>query len=150
MRAVRQHAAGGPLAVEEIPAPVPGAGETLVTIAAGAVISIFSVTLVTMYGQTRILFSMGRDGMLPKRFAQVNPRTRTPVFNTVVVAVVVDDAARGHGVGEKLNRFALDIARQKGAKTVDLPSRPSREAANRLYQRIGFLPRDTNVYRYDL
>ena len=64
--------------------------------------------------------------------------------------VVVDDAARGHGVGEQLNRFALDIARQTGAKTVDLTSRPSREAANRLYQRIGFVPRDTNVYRYDL
>ena len=42
-------------------------------IAAGAVISIFSVTLVTLYGQTRILFAMGRDGMLPQRFAQVNP-----------------------------------------------------------------------------
>lgn len=64
--------------------------------------------------------------------------------------VVVDDAARGHGVGDQLNRFALDIARSKGAKTVDLTSRPSREAANRLYQRIGFQPRDTNVYRYDL
>lgn len=58
-------------------------------VAAGAVISIFSVTLVTMYGQTRILFAMGRDGMLPRRFAQVNPRTRTPVFNTVVVAIAV-------------------------------------------------------------
>lgn len=58
-------------------------------VAAGAVISIFSVTLVTMYGQTRILFAMGRDGMLPRRFAQVNPRSQTPVFNTVVVAVVV-------------------------------------------------------------
>ncbi len=58
-------------------------------IAAGAVISIFSVTLVTLYGQTRILFAMGRDGMLPQRFAQVNPRTLTPTFNTVVVAVVV-------------------------------------------------------------
>lgn len=57
--------------------------------AAGAVISIFSVTLVTLYGQTRILFAMGRDGMLPKRFAVVNPRTQTPVFNTIVVAVVV-------------------------------------------------------------
>lgn len=55
----------------------------------GAVISIFSVTLVTMYGQTRILFAMGRDGMLPKVFATVNPRTQTPVTNTVVVAVVV-------------------------------------------------------------
>lgn len=64
--------------------------------------------------------------------------------------VVVDDAARGHGVGDALNRFALDLARQKGAKTVDLTSRPSREAANRLYQRIGFQPRETNVYRYDL
>ncbi|MEQ1874821.1 MAG: GNAT family N-acetyltransferase [Ilumatobacteraceae bacterium] len=64
--------------------------------------------------------------------------------------VVVDDAARGHGVGEQLNRFALDLARRKGAATVDLTSRPSREAANRLYQRLGFKPRDTNVYRYDL
>ncbi|MFZ9630377.1 MAG: GNAT family N-acetyltransferase [Ilumatobacteraceae bacterium] len=64
--------------------------------------------------------------------------------------VVVDDAARGHGVGEALNQFALDLARSKGAKTVDLTSRPSREAANRLYQRIGFVQRDTNVYRYDL
>ena len=58
-------------------------------LAAGAVISIFSVTLVTLYGQTRILFAMGRDGMLPSRFASVNPRTLTPQFNTIVVAVVV-------------------------------------------------------------
>lgn len=64
--------------------------------------------------------------------------------------VVVDDAARGHGVGEQLNRFAIELARSKGATTVDLTSRPSRAAANRLYQRIGFKPRDTNVYRYDL
>ena len=64
--------------------------------------------------------------------------------------VVVDDAARGHGVGDLLNRFALDLARQKGARTVDLTSRPSREAANRLYQRIGFVPRETNVYRFSL
>ncbi len=64
--------------------------------------------------------------------------------------VVVDGDARGRGVGEALNQFALDIARGKGAKTVDLTSRPSREAANRLYQRLGFLPRDTNVYRFDL
>lgn len=64
--------------------------------------------------------------------------------------VVVDSAARGRGVGELLNQFALDLARSKGAKTVDLTSRPSREAANRLYQRIGFVARETNVYRYDL
>jgi ribosomal protein S18 acetylase RimI-like enzyme len=64
--------------------------------------------------------------------------------------VVVDEEARGHGVGELLNRAALDLARELGAKTVDLTSRPSREAANRLYQRIGFVARDTNVYRYSL
>lgn len=62
--------------------------------------------------------------------------------------VVVDGDARGRGVGEALNRAALDLARARGAKTVDLTSRPSREAANRLYQRIGFVQRDTNVYRY--
>ena len=64
--------------------------------------------------------------------------------------VVVDDAARGRGVGDALNRFALDLARSKGAKTVDLTSRPSREAANRLYRRLGFVARDTNVYRFVL
>jgi ribosomal protein S18 acetylase RimI-like enzyme len=64
--------------------------------------------------------------------------------------VVVDEAARGHGVGEALNLAALEEARRHGAKAVSLTSRPSREAANRLYQRIGFSARDTNVYRYDL
>lgn len=54
---------------------------------AGAVISIFTVTLVTLYGQTRILFAMGRDGLLPSRFAKVNMRTMTPVSNTVIVAI---------------------------------------------------------------
>ena len=58
-------------------------------LAAGAVISIFSVTLVTMYGQTRILFAMGRDGLLPSMFAKVNPKTMTPVNNTIIVAIVV-------------------------------------------------------------
>ena len=51
--------------------------------------------------------------------------------------VVVDSDARGHGVGELLNRAALDEARARGAKDVSLTSRPSRESANRLYRRIG-------------
>jgi ribosomal protein S18 acetylase RimI-like enzyme len=63
--------------------------------------------------------------------------------------VVVDSSARGHGVGEALNTAAIAEAKRRGAKTVDLTSRPSREAANRLYQRIGFVARDTNVYRFD-
>ena len=64
--------------------------------------------------------------------------------------VVVDDSARGHGVGEALNRAALDHAKANGAITVELTSRPSREAANRLYQRMGFVARETNVYRFTL
>lgn len=64
--------------------------------------------------------------------------------------VVVDAGARGHGIGEALNRAALASARARGAKHVSLTSRPSREAANRLYQRIGFQPYETNIYRYTL
>jgi APA family basic amino acid/polyamine antiporter len=58
-------------------------------LAAGAVISIFSVTLVSIYGQTRILFAMGRDGMIPSVFHKLNPRTLTPVPATIIVAVVI-------------------------------------------------------------
>jgi len=63
--------------------------------------------------------------------------------------VVVDEAARGRGVGEALNRVAIQRAHDAGARTVDLTSRPSREAANRLYSRLGFEQRDTNVYRLE-
>ena len=62
--------------------------------------------------------------------------------------VVVDDAMRGRGVGEALNQAALAEARRRGAKDVSLTSRPSREAANRLYLRLGFVARETNTYRY--
>lgn len=64
--------------------------------------------------------------------------------------VVVDESARGQGVGEALVDEAVAVAARAGARTVDLTSRPSREAANRLYQRTGFERRDTNVYRKDL
>lgn len=64
--------------------------------------------------------------------------------------VVVDGSARGKGVGAALNEAALKRAAELGATTVDLTSRPSREAANRLYRRLGFEQRETNVYRYTL
>ena len=64
--------------------------------------------------------------------------------------VVVDSDARGEGIGEALSVFALAEAKRQGAITVDLTSRPSREAANRLYQRLGFKARETNVYRFTL
>lgn len=63
--------------------------------------------------------------------------------------VVVDEAVRGRGVGAELTNAAIHLANQRGARTVDLTSRPSREAANRLYQRLGFVQRETNVYRFD-
>jgi ribosomal protein S18 acetylase RimI-like enzyme len=64
--------------------------------------------------------------------------------------VVVDSATRGRGVASELTRAAIEVAAARGAHTVDLTSRPSREAANRLYQYLGFEQRETMVYRYDL
>ena len=61
--------------------------------------------------------------------------------------VVVDEAARGKGVGAALVNAALDVAREKGAQVAELQSGVQREAANRLYPRMGFKPRETNVYR---
>jgi APA family basic amino acid/polyamine antiporter len=68
---------------------VTGSSWPATVLAAGAVISIFSVTLVVIYGQTRILFAMSRDGMIPPFFHRLNPRTLTPVPATIVVAVIV-------------------------------------------------------------
>jgi ribosomal protein S18 acetylase RimI-like enzyme len=64
--------------------------------------------------------------------------------------VVVDEAARGQGVGEMLTVAALELARRAGARTVDLTTRPSREAAGRLYERVGFERRDSRLYRHNL
>ncbi len=62
--------------------------------------------------------------------------------------VIVDEAARGRGIGEALTREALSLAQAAGARTVDLTSRPSRVAAGRLYERVGFAARSTRIYRY--
>ena len=62
--------------------------------------------------------------------------------------VVVDHTARGKGVGEALNVAAIELAKRSGVRTIDLTSRPSREAANRLYRRLGFVLRETNLYRF--
>ncbi|RWD96128.1 MAG: GNAT family N-acetyltransferase [Mesorhizobium sp.] len=68
----------------------------------------------------------------------------------IIEDVVVDEAYRGQGIAEALTREALARSGAAGARTVDLTSRPSREAANRLYQRLGFQKRDSNVYRFSL
>jgi ribosomal protein S18 acetylase RimI-like enzyme len=63
--------------------------------------------------------------------------------------VVVDQDARGQGVGTALTVAALGLAQRQGARSIDLTSRASRVAANRLYQQAGFRLRDSNVYRYE-
>jgi ribosomal protein S18 acetylase RimI-like enzyme len=64
--------------------------------------------------------------------------------------VVVDQSARGAGVGERLTNAAIDEARERGVRSLDLTSRPSREAANAMYIKLGFGRRDTNLYRLTL
>ncbi len=99
--------------------------------------------------EASILFAAEHDGAIVGALTLVLFRIPTGV-RAWIEDVVVDGEARGLGVGRALNEAALERARQAGATTVDLTSRPSREAANRLYQRIGFVQRSTNVYRYDL
>ena len=69
-------------------------------------------------------------------------------FRAWIEDVIVDETARGQGIGEALTKEALDLAEAAGARTVDLTSRPSREAAGRLYERVGFAERSTRIYRY--
>jgi ribosomal protein S18 acetylase RimI-like enzyme len=71
-------------------------------------------------------------------------------LRAIIEDVIVDAASRGQGVGEQLVAFALRCAKERGAKTVDLTSRSSREAANALYQKMGFVLRETNVFRFQL
>lgn len=65
-----------------------------------------------------------------------------------IESVVVDEGMRGKGIGMLLNRAAIAKATEQGARSIDLTSRPSRVAANRLYKRLGFVQRETNVFRY--
>jgi ribosomal protein S18 acetylase RimI-like enzyme len=69
-------------------------------------------------------------------------------FRAWIEDVIVDEAARGRGIGEALTKKALDLAEAAGARTVDLTTRPHREAAGRLYERVGFAVRTTRNYRY--
>jgi ribosomal protein S18 acetylase RimI-like enzyme len=100
-------------------------------------------------GRDTVLFVARVDGRIVGSLTLAFYRIPTGL-KAWIEDVVVDDEARGRGVGAALNDAALAAARRRGAKDVSLTSRPSREAANRLYQRIGFERRDTNVYRYTL
>ncbi|MGZ0228370.1 MAG: GNAT family N-acetyltransferase [Acidimicrobiales bacterium] len=94
-----------------------------------------------------VLFMATDDGVMIGTLTLALFRIPTGV-RAWIEDVVVDDGGRGKGVGAALNLAALARANEAGATSVDLTSRPSREAANRLYQRLGFIARETNVYRY--
>jgi ribosomal protein S18 acetylase RimI-like enzyme len=96
---------------------------------------------------TSLLVARADDGTVIGTLTLVLFRIPTGV-RASIEDVVVDEEARGQGVGEALTRAALELAAKQGARTVDLTSRPTRQAANRLYERLGFQRRDTNVWRY--
>lgn len=80
--------------------------------------------------------------------------TLTLVFNKIptgdkiwIEDVVVDKSARGKGVGVKLMEFSIAYVRNKNIKSINLTSSPDRVAANNLYRKLGFVQRETNVYR---
>ena len=98
---------------------------------------------------TTTLFVARHRGRIVGALTLVAFRIPTGV-RTRIEDVVVDESLRGKRVGEMLSQAALDGARQLGARSTDLTSRPSREAANRLYARMGFERRESNVYRYTL
>jgi ribosomal protein S18 acetylase RimI-like enzyme len=98
---------------------------------------------------TDLFIALDDDGTVVAMATLVNFRIPTGLRGWIE-DVVVDESARGQGIGEAVTQAMLDRARELGCLTVDLTSRPSRDVANRLYQRAGFVMRDTNVYRYDL
>lgn len=98
-------------------------------------------------GADTVLFLARREGSIVGSLTLAFYRIPTGM-KAWIEDVVVDESARGLGIGRLLNEAALAEAQRRDAKDVSLTSRPSREAANRLYQRIGFERRDTNVYRF--
>jgi ribosomal protein S18 acetylase RimI-like enzyme len=95
------------------------------------------------------LFAARMDGKIVGSLTLAVFRTPTGL-HAHIEDVVVDCEARGQGIGAALTLAGIEKARELGCDAVDLTSNPKREAANRLYQRLGFQRRETNVYRFDL
>jgi len=98
---------------------------------------------------TTLFVAREADGQIVGSLTLAVFRTPTGV-RAWIEDVVVDEAARGRGIAPALIEAALETARMAEARTVDLTSRPDRESANRMYQRLGFERRETNVYRVTL
>ncbi len=109
--------------------------------------SVDAVAAIVASPASRLLLARERDGRVVGMLTIVLFPIPTGM-RAWIEDVVVDQDARGRGVGALLTQAALELAVAHGARTVDLTSRPDREAANRLYARLGFEQRQTNVYRY--
>lgn len=94
-----------------------------------------------------LLVARDKDGSIVGMACLAVYRAPTGI-RAIIEDVVVDGEVRGQGVGEALTRACLNLARTKGAASVTLTSNPAREAANRLYVRMGFTLRETNSYIY--
>jgi ribosomal protein S18 acetylase RimI-like enzyme len=106
--------------------------------------------LEAMVANPTVTLLVARDGPKIVGTASVAVYT-TPIWvKARIEDVVVDEAARGRGVGEALVRRCIDVARDGGAAILELQSARSREVANRLYPRLGFELRESNVYRLQL
>jgi ribosomal protein S18 acetylase RimI-like enzyme len=96
---------------------------------------------------TDLFIAIDDDGTIVGMATLVTFRIPTGV-RSWIEDVVVDEAGRGRGVGDALTRAMIDRANELGARTLDLTSRPNREPAHRMYEKAGFVVRDTSVYRY--
>lgn len=96
-----------------------------------------------------LVVARNEDGKIVGALTLIVHRVPTGI-RSIIEDVVVDNSARGHGIGEALIRRAIQLAREKGANNITLTSNPMREAANRLYARVGFRIRLTNSYQLKL
>jgi ribosomal protein S18 acetylase RimI-like enzyme len=108
-----------------------------------------AITTVAESPGSTLLVARGDDGSIIGMLTLVMFRIPTGL-RAIIEDVVTDDAARGQGVGTALTNQAIETARAAGVRTIDLTSRPSRVAAGRLYEKLGFELRDTRVYRYTI
>jgi ribosomal protein S18 acetylase RimI-like enzyme len=96
-----------------------------------------------------LMVARGDDGKIIGALTLTVYRVPTGI-RSIIEDVIVDNSARGQGVGEALMALAIEIAREKGASNISLTCNPMRESANRLYQRMGFKKRETNAYQLKL
>jgi GNAT superfamily N-acetyltransferase len=129
------------------PSLVARIGELVQQLSSGPVPTSEELSSIVTSPTTRLLVARREDGAVVGMLTLALFRIPTGV-RAWIEDVVVDEAARGRGVGHALTQRALELARQDDVRTVELTSRPARVPANQLYLRMGFVLRDTNVYRF--